>query len=124
MRLEIMCPRGYTNQLKYYNGWTKQHNCNNVMWVNWFILFLIDCIFIIIYSCFGPDGNIIGYAINAPGSYHDSKVFKSSSLRDKIEDIGNKGYSILCDSGFCKMKGLVSTRKYKNETSDDAELRK
>lgn len=68
---------------------------------------------------YSPTGNILAYCVNNPGSYHDSKAFKESPMQKKVRVLGSKGFSLVCDSGFAKTDGLISTRKNCKESTSE-----
>lgn len=79
-------PYHFFKQSRYYSGKHKAH--------------CINCIFV-----FAPDGSILYYKINAPGSYHDLKVAESfiyNFLQDP--EVTPRGYGVFGDVGFRKIQ--------------------
>lgn len=71
-------------QNMFYNGWTHDHYVGNIF-------------------IFSPAGLIISYAINAPGSMHDSQICDWGGLYVKMEDIFEKWHGrVVVDSAFCR----------------------
>ena len=69
-------------QEMFYNGWTTGHYVSNVL-------------------VFGMDGTIIYAALNAPGSFHDSKVAERGKVYEKLHNAYLKhGVKGTVDSAF------------------------
>ena len=77
-------PYHFLKQARWYSGKHKLHCCNNIF-------------------VFAPDGLIIYYKINSPGSFHDLKV-SSVLINDCLKDptMTPRGYGIFGDVGFRK----------------------
>ncbi|KAF5348195.1 hypothetical protein D9758_014669 [Tetrapyrgos nigripes] len=62
-----------------YNGWLHEHYISNVL-------------------CFSPEGVIIACRLNAPGSWHDSRV--AHSIYNKLLTRTPEGYYLIADMAF------------------------
>lgn len=85
-------------QNMFYNGWTHDHYVSNIF-------------------VFAPNGLIIFYAINAPGSMHDSQICDWGGLYDKMEEVFQKcGGRVVVDSAFCKNSYPYLIKSAQDET--------
>ncbi len=91
-----------------------------------FIIFDIHSLYICVKlhdRVFAPDGNIMMFSINKPGTKHDSTVFKESAMQSAIEILHEHQFCIVGDSGFKRQNGMVTTRNRKNETQEEGMIR-
>ncbi|RPA81008.1 hypothetical protein BJ508DRAFT_209660 [Ascobolus immersus RN42] len=77
--LPVACSGDLDIQNAYYNGWCSSHFTSNLF-------------------VFAPDGTIIYATVNAPGSWHDSKVARS--LYRKIIDKTPDNFFLIADTAF------------------------
>jgi hypothetical protein len=79
LHLPINAAEEFNLQNAYYNGWCSSHFTSNIF-------------------AFSPDGTIIHATINAPGSWHDSRVARGlfQQLATRTED----GYYLIADTVF------------------------
>ncbi|KAL5492548.1 hypothetical protein ACEPAI_3995 [Sanghuangporus weigelae] len=72
-----------------YNGWLHAHFISNVF-------------------VFSPKGTIIACCLNAPGSWHDSRI--ADVIYAKLRDRTPEGYFLVADSAFPKGTSIVARR--------------
>ena len=82
------------DQNRDYNGWTKDVNRN----------LLLVC---------GPFGKIVDTVVNAPGSFHDSKVVKLGNVYEHVSCLPN-GCKCCCDDTF-SISGILSNKLFKTK---------
>ena len=89
-KLRTLQPKNELEQNRDYNGWTRDINRNLVL----------------IWDTYGK---IVDAAVNAPGSFHDSKSTLLCHIYNHIQKIPD-GYRIVCDSAFTivgSLKGRI-----------------
>ncbi|KAF5328474.1 hypothetical protein D9758_018603 [Tetrapyrgos nigripes] len=72
-----------------YNGWLHEHYISNVL-------------------CFSPEGVIIACRLNAPGSWHDSRV--AHSIYNKLLTRTPEGYYLIADTAFPRGTDQIAGR--------------
>ena len=93
-KLRSKTPLGTDDQNRDYNGWTKDVNRN--------LLLVWD-----------PFGKIVDAVVNAPGSFHDSKVAKWGNVYEHVSSLPN-GYKCCCDDAF-STSGILSNKLVKTK---------
>ena len=69
-------------QSRFYNGWKHNHFVTNIF-------------------AFAPDGSIIAYTLNAPGTWHDSTLAHWGSMYSKLQKCWEDHHGkVLMDSAF------------------------
>ncbi|KAK7444571.1 hypothetical protein VKT23_015249 [Stygiomarasmius scandens] len=72
-----------------YNGWLHEHYISNVL-------------------CFSPEGVVIACRLNAPGSWHDSRV--AQSVYEKLLYHTPEGYYLIADTAFPRGTDQIAGR--------------
>ena len=102
-KLGSKSPSDHLLQNRDYNGWTKDVNRNVVL----------------VWDVFGK---IVDAAVNAPGTFHDSRTAWWCKIYDRCKDLP-KGYKCCCDDAFYTKGELMNKLVKTKEEFREGELR-
>src|SRR5882762_5799649 len=88
-----------------YNGWLHDHfiSCVLVFGLDGIFLFIIFSV----YQCLNQKiGTVLACWLNAPGSWHDSKV--AQPIYEKLQEKTPAGYYLVADTAFLHGTGDVA----------------
>jgi hypothetical protein len=100
LKLCIQAPGDQAMQNAYYNGWTSNHYVSSIL-------------------LFVPDGTVCFAILNAPGSWHDSRVASAGGLYATLAKLPDP-YFVVADSAFPisgELEGKIKRVPKKNESS-------
>ncbi|KAF8584782.1 hypothetical protein K439DRAFT_1646845 [Ramaria rubella] len=84
-----------------YNGWLHSHACSNVL-------------------LFSPQGEVLAAHINAPGSWHDSRI--TQPIYQQLCDDTDDGYYLVADTAFPRGTPVKSGQRLPSDPDEREEL--